>query len=151
MHHSFLFVGALFIYFFTPAWVSPLHRGMLRFCNYAKVTDRQPTRNVHHHHETQKAKPDAFPPTWGLCRQTTSKTHVCWQVLSFTLPQSGRISRSRGRWGTVGVSDFSVGAPGWCLGGCTGGIRSSDPWQLPIKQLSEVQSISSGSSSTRSQ
>lgn len=27
-----------------------------------------------------------------------------------------------------------------------GGMRSSDPWQPPIKQLSEVQSISSGSS-----
>ena len=36
----------------------------------------------------------------------------------------------------------------WCLGGRTGGIRASAPWQLPIKQLSEGQSISSRTSST---
>lgn len=94
------------------------------------------------------SKSDSLSPTGAHRIARPQPSLVCRQALSSTRPQSGSISNSGGRRGTVGVSRSSVGALGWCLGGCTSGIRSSDPWQLPITQLSEVQSISSGSSST---
>lgn len=130
-----------FTFVITPGWL--IDSGVKTFAIITRLSEPM--------------RVDAFyvrflPPTWGLLLQTTNKIHVCRQALSLTLPQSGSISR-RGRWGNVGVSDSSVGALGWCLGGCTWWIRSSDPWQLPIKQprmLTDVQSISSGSSSTRS-
>lgn len=106
--------------------------------------------NVHHyHHKTQKLS--GLQRLFFRIPHPTPKQQVRFMFFDrcYHLPflSQAELVEEEGDEGLSHVSHFSVRDLG-CLGGYMDGKRSSDRWQLPIKQLSEVQSISSSSSST---